>query len=157
MRLIGVHGEQVGIVSAAEANRLAEEAELDLVKISPNANPPVCRIMDYGKFKFDQAKREKEQRKKQKVIELKEIQLSMTIDQRDLEIKAKSADKFLTQGNKVKVVLKMRGRQQAYSARGIEIVKSFYEIVKNLGTCEKEPKVEGRNVVVIIAPNATKK
>jgi len=157
VRLIGVHGEQVGIVSAAEANRLAEEAELDLVKISPNANPPVCRIMDYGKFKFDQAKREKEQRKKQKVIELKEIQLSMTIDQRDLEIKAKSADKFLTQGNKVKVVLKMRGRQQAYSARGIEIVKSFYEIVKNLGTCEKEPKVEGRNVVVIIAPNATKK
>jgi len=157
VRLIGVHGEQVGIVSAAEANRLAEEAELDLVKISPNANPPVCRIMDYGKYKFDQAKREKEQRKKQKVIELKEIQLSMTIDQRDLEIKAKSADKFLTQGNKVKVVLKMRGRQQAYSARGIEIVKSFYEIVKNLGTCEKEPKVEGRNVVVIIAPNATKK
>ena len=157
MRLIGVHGEQVGIVSSTEANRLAEEAELDLVKISPNANPPVCRIMDYGKYKFDQAKREREQRKKQKVIELKEIQLSMTIDQRDLEIKAKSAEKFLTQGNKVKVVLKMRGRQQAYSARGIEIVKSFYEIVKNLGVCEKEPKVEGRNVVVVIAPNAVKK
>jgi len=157
VRLIGVHGEQVGIVSSTEANRLAEEAELDLVKISPNANPPVCRIMDYGKYKFDQAKREREQRKKQKVIELKEIQLSMTIDQRDLEIKAKSAEKFLTQGNKVKVVLKMRGRQQAYSARGIEIVKSFYEIVKNLGVCEKEPKVEGRNVVVVIAPNAVKK
>lgn len=144
-------------MSAQEANRLALEQELDLVKISPNTNPPVCRIMDYGKFKFDQAKREKEQRKKQKVIELKEIQLSMTIDQRDLEIKAKNAEKFLNQGNKVKVVLKMRGRQQAYSSRGIEIVKSFYGIVSDLGTCEKEPKVEGKNIVVIIAPNAVKK
>lgn len=157
VRVIGPHGEQIGIMSSREANKLALEQELDLVKISPNTNPPVCRIMDYGKYKFDQAKREKEQRKKQKVVELKEIQLSMTIDQRDLEIKAKHAEKFLTQGNKVKVVLKMRGRQQAYSAKGIEIVKSFYGIVSSLGTCEKEPKVEGRNVVVIIAPLAVKK
>lgn len=144
-------------MSAREANKLALEQELDLVKISPNTNPPVCRIMDYGKYKFDQAKREKEQRKKQKIVEVKEIQLSMTIDQRDLEIKAKNAEKFLNQGNKVKVVLKMRGRQQAYSAKGIEIVKSFYEIVKHIGACEKEPKVEGRNIIVIIAPLTAKK
>ena len=150
--VISATGEKLGIMSAAEANRLADEAELDLVKISPNANPAVCKIMDYGKFMFDKAKREKEAKKNQKVVELKEVQLSMTIELHDMQIKAKNASKFLTQGNKVKVALRMRGRQQAYFSKGIEIVKEFCAMLENEGVMDKEPKVEGRNVVVILNP-----
>ena len=143
-------------MSAAEANRLADEAGLDLVKISPNAVPPVCKIMNYGKFIFDKNKREKEARKNQKVIELKEVQLSMTIEQHDIDIKAKNTVKFLQAGNKVKVVLRMRGRQQAYSAKGIEIVNNFCTQVEEFSTKEKDPKVEGRNVVVVLSPKTKK-
>ena len=150
-------GEKLGIMSALEANRLADEAELDLVKISPNAQPPVCKIMDYGKFMFDKTKREKEAKKNQKIVELKEVQLSMTIELHDMQIKAKNASKFLTQGNKVKVALRMRGRQQAYSAKGIEIVKEFSQMLEEVGTMDKEPKVEGRNVVVILNPKKSQK
>ncbi|MBO4569964.1 MAG: translation initiation factor IF-3 [bacterium] len=156
VRVIGPDGAMLGIMSAKEANRLADEAELDLVKISPNANPPVCRIMDYGKYKFDQMKREKEQRKNQKVIELKEVQLSMTIEMHDIEIKAKNAIKFLTQGNRVKVSLRMRGRQQAYSAHGIEICNQFFGLVENYAVIEKEAKVEGRNILMFLAPKPAK-
>ena len=143
-------------MSAGEANRLADEAGLDLVKISPNAVPPVCKIMNYGKFIFDKNKREKEARKNQKVIELKEVQLSMTIEQHDIDIKAKNTIKFLQAGNKVKVVLRMRGRQQAYSAKGIEIVNAFCTQVEEFSTKEKDPKVEGRNVVVVLSPKTKK-
>ena len=143
-------------MSSTEANRLADEAGLDLVKISPNAVPPVCRIMNYGKFIFDKNKREKEARKNQKVIELKEVQLSMTIEQHDIDIKAKNTVKFLQAGNKVKVVLRMRGRQQAYSQKGIEIVNSFCTQVEEFSTKEKDPKVEGRNVVVVLSPKTKK-
>ena len=146
----------LGIVSSAEALRQAQAQDLDLVKISPNAVPPVCRIMNYGKFKFDQMKREKEARKNQKVVELKEIQLSMTIELHDMEVKAKNANKFLTQGNKVKVSLRMRGRQQAYFMHGIEICKQFYGLVEENAIIEKEPKVEGRNVLMILSPKTQK-
>ena len=143
-------------MSALEANKIADEAGLDLVKISPNAVPPVCKIMNYGKFIFDKNKREKEARKNQKVIELKEVQLSMTIEQHDIDIKAKNTIKFLQAGNKVKVVLRMRGRQQAYSAKGIEIVNGFCAQVEEFASKEKDPKVEGRNVVVVLSPKTKK-
>ena len=146
----------LGIMSASEANKLAQQAELDLVMISPNANPPVCKIMDYGKFKFDQMKREKEQRKNQKIVELKEVQLSMTIDVHDMLVKAKNATKFLTAGNKVKVSLRMRGRQQAYSAHGIEICNKFFTMVEDCAVIEKEAKVEGRNILMFLAPKQSK-
>lgn len=156
VRLIGENGEQLGIMSVSEALAIAEKAGLDLVKISPNAIPPVCKVMDYGKFMFDKAKREKEARKNQKVIEIKEIQLSMTIEQHDIDIKAKNASKFLQAGNKVKVVLRMRGRQQAYSAKGIEIVNNFCAGLENDAIKDKDPKVEGRNVVVVLNPKVKK-
>lgn len=152
LRVLGPDGAQLGIMSAVEANRLADEMGYDLVMISPNAAPPVCRIMDYSKYKFDQAKRLKELKKNQKVIEVKEIQLSMTIELHDMETKAKHAVKFLSSGNKVKVVLRMRGRQQAYSTKGIEIVNNFATMLAEVGEKEKEPKVEGRNIVVIVQP-----
>ena len=156
VRLVGANGEQLGIMSAKEANAIADAQNLDLVKISPNAVPPVCKLMDYGKFLFDKAKREKEARKNQKIVELKEVQLSMTIEQHDIDIKAKNAVKFLQSGNKVRVVLRMRGRQQAYSAKGIEIVNSFCDQVEEFSTKEKDPKVEGRNVVVVLSPKTKK-
>ena len=152
VRLVGANGEQLGIVSSAEANRIADVQNLDLVKISPSAVPPVCKLMDYGKFIFDKAKREKEQRKNQKVTELKEVQLSMTIELHDMQVKAKNAIKFLQAGNKVKVALWMRGRQQAYWAKGIEIANSFFDLIAEYGTKEKEAKVEGRNIIMIVAP-----
>ena len=152
LRVLGPDGEQLGIMSSAEANKKAEEMGYDLVKISPNAKPPVCRIMDYSKFKFDQAKRLKELKKNQKVMEVKEIQLSMTIELHDMQVKAKHAIRFLSDGNKVKVVLRMRGRQQAYATKGIEIVNSFVELLTEVGEKEKEPKVEGRNIIVIVQP-----
>ena len=139
-------------MTSAEANKKAEEAGLDLVKISPNAVPPVCRIMDYGKYRFDQAKKLKELKKNQKTIEIKEIQLSMTIELHDMEVKAKNALKFLNNGDKVKVVLRMRGRQQAYFAKGIEIVNQFCSMLSEAGDKETEPKVEGRNVVAMLVP-----
>lgn len=156
VRLIGADGEQLGIMSADEANRIADEANLDLVKISPNTNPPVCKIMNYGKFLFDKAKREREQKKNQKIVETKEVQLSMTIEMHDMETKAKNASKFLSAGNKVKVVLRMRGRQQAYSARGIEIVNTFCSLVEELGSKDNEPKVEGRNIITMLLPKTNK-
>lgn len=157
VRLLGPEGEQLGIMSATEANQKAEEMGYDLVKISPNAVPPVCRIMDYSKYKFDQAKRLKELKKNQKVIDVKEIQLSMTIELHDMQVKAKHAVRFLTAGDKVKVVLRMRGRQQAYANKGIEIVNSFVELITEVGEKEKEPKVEGRNIIVIVQPKKKSK
>jgi len=143
-------------MSAVQANEIADRAGLDLVKISPNAVPPVCKIMDYGKFIFDKNKREKEARKNQKIVELKEVQLSMTIEQHDIDIKAKNASKFLQAGNKVRVVLRMRGRQQAYSAKGIEIVNNFCDQIQEFAIKDKDPKVEGRNVVVVLSPKTKK-
>ena len=157
VRLVGANGEQLGIMSARQANELAEKEGLDLVKISPSANPPVCKIMDYGKYLFDKTKREKEQRKNQKIVELKEVQLSMTIEQHDIDIKAKNATKFLLNGDKVKVSIRMSGRQQAYADRGVETENKFAESLSEISTIEKPAKVEGRHIIMILAPKNAKK
>ena len=152
VRLIGENGEQLGVMSASEALRVAYDSDLDLVKISPNAQPPVCKVMNYGKYKFEQIKKQKEARKNQKVVELKEIWLSMTIDVGDLNVKAKQAQKFLSQGNKIKVSIRMRGRQNAHSDLGIEVMNKFYQIIENDAVIEKKPLLEGRNILMILAP-----
>ena len=152
VRVISAEGEQLGIMSASAALQLAEEADLDLVKISPNAVPPVCKIMNYGKFKFEQAKKEKENRKNQKVVELKEIYLSMTIDVGDLNVKAKKTIEMLGDGNKVKVSIRMRGRQQAHAAMGIDVMKRFFEMLGGKAVMDKAPKTEGRNILMILSP-----
>ena len=157
VRVIGPNGDQLGIMSSKEANDIADKEGLDLVKISPSANPPVCRIMDYGKYLFDKTKREKEQRKNQKIVELKEVQLSMTIEQHDVDIKAKNAMKFLNNGDKVKVSIRMSGRQQAYFERGIETENKFAESLSEIAVIEKPAKVEGRNIIMILAPKNAKK
>ena len=157
VRVIGANGDQLGIMSSREANELADKEGLDLVKISPSAVPPVCRIMDYGKYLFDKTKREKEQRKNQKIVELKEVQLSMTIEQHDIDIKAKNAIRFLQNGDKVKVSIRMSGRQQAYADRGVETENKFAESLSELAVIEKPAKVEGRNIIMILAPKTTKK
>lgn len=143
-------------MSSREALSIAEEQDLDLVLISPNAEPPVCKVMDYGKFKFDQAKKLKEQRKAQKIVEIKEVQLSMTIDTHDVEVKAKSAKKFLGNGDKVKVSIRMRGRQQARPEIGVNIMNSFVEMMEGICTVEKAPEIMGRNIFMILAPTKTK-
>ncbi len=153
---MGPDGEQLGIMSSREALSIAEEQDLDLVLISPNAEPPVCKVMDYGKFKFDQAKKLKEQRKAQKIVEIKEVQLSMTIDTHDVEVKAKAAKKFLGNGDKVKVSIRMRGRQQARPEIGVNIMNSFVEMMEGICTVEKAPEVMGRNIYMILAPAKTK-
>lgn len=152
VRLISKDGEMLGVMSSREALRLADEAGLDLVKISPTAVPPVCKIMDYGKFKFEQAKKEKENRRNQKIVELKEVQLSMTIDVGDLNVKAKQAQKFLEQGNKVKVSIRFRGRQMAHANLGRDVIMKFYEGLKDLAVIEKPLNMEGRNMILILAP-----
>ncbi|MDD7187186.1 MAG: translation initiation factor IF-3 [Clostridia bacterium] len=152
VRLIGSDGTQLGIVSISEALRLAEEQNLDLVKIAANATAPVCKIMDYGKYRFETLKKQKEAKKNQKVVELKEIWLSMTIDVGDLNVKARQAQKFLTSGNKVKVSIRMRGRQNAHSSLGVDVMNRFYDLVKDVSVMEKRPLLEGRNILMILAP-----
>ena len=150
--MIGQNGEQLGIVALQKAQELADSAGMDLVLMSSSSAPYVCKIMDYGKYMFDAIKKEKELKKNQKVSELKEIQLSMTIDTHDMEVKAKHGLRFLGEGNKVKVVLRMKGRQQAYTKNAIEVVKKFYGMLAQLGSVDKEPEVVGRNVILIISP-----
>lgn len=131
---------------------MAREADLDLVKISPNANPPVCKIMNYGKYRFESTKKEKEAKKHQKTVELKEIWLSMTIDTNDLKVKSKHAVKFLEAGSKVKVSIRMRGRQNAHSALGIEVMNKFFEMLENKAVMERRPLTEGRSILMILSP-----
>ena len=133
---------------------MADEAGLDLVKISPNVVPPVCKILDYNKFKYEQSKREKEIKRNQKTTELKEMRLSMTIDENDLKIKAKTTSKFLAEGNKVKVSLRMRGRQMAYAADAVEVVKKFYGMLSDVAKVDKPPAPDGRNIIMVISPLA---
>ena len=152
VRLIGETGEQLGVMSSREALAIAEERELDLVKISPNAVPPVCKILNYGKFKFEQTKREKENRKNQKVVELKEIYLSMTIDIGDLNVKAKKTLEILSEGNKVKVSIRMRGRQMAHASMGVDVMKRFFDMLGGKAVMDKAPVTEGRNILMILSP-----
>ena len=157
VRLIGENGDQLGIVDVRAAQKMADERELDLVKISPNSNPPVCKLMDYGKYRFEMSKREKEQRKNQKIIELKEIRLSATIDVRDMEIKAKQSVKFLADGDKVKVSIRFRGRQITHGEIGMDVMTRFFEMLGDSAVKEREPKMEGRSLFMILAPKAEKK
>ncbi len=150
VRVIGADGEQLGIMSAAEALKLADEAELDLVKIAPTAKPPVCKIVDYGKYKYDQMRKEKESKKKQHVVEIKEIRLSPNIDSNDLNTKINAAKKFLTKGDRVKVTLRFRGREMAHMASSKHILDDFAEALDEIATVEKAPKVEGRSMTMFL-------
>lgn len=152
VRVIGPNGDQLGIMSSAEALEIAAKKNLDLVKISPQANPPVCKIMDYGKYRFEMAKREKENRKNQKVVSIKEIQLTPSIDTHDFETKLRAAIKFLNGGDKVKVLVKFRGRQVQHAKLGEELLTRFTEGTADAGNVEKAPKLEGRNMAMVIAP-----
>jgi translation initiation factor IF-3 len=156
VRLIGDDGAQLGIVSAQEALAAAEKKNLDLVKIAPQAQPPVCRIMDYGKFRFEQAKREKEARKNQHVVEIKEVRLSPGIDVNDLNVKVKNACKFLKGGDKVKVSVRFRGREVTHSSIGLELLQRFAANCTEFGTVEKQPKLEGRQMLMFLAPKKDK-
>ncbi len=152
IRLIGAEGENIGVVPPARAMALAEEAGLDLVEISPNATPPVCKIMDFGKFKYEQQKRESEARKKQKVIEVKEVKFRPNTDVHDYQVKMRNVIKFLENGDKVKVTLRFRGREMAHQNLGRELLERVAEDVKELGKVENMPKMEGRQMVMMIGP-----
>ncbi len=146
----------LGIVSSASALAMAEEQELDLVKISPNAVPPVCKIMDYGKFRFDQLKKEKEAKKNQRVVEIKEIRMSPGIDTNDLNTKMRNAQKFLTDGNRVKVTVRFRGREMAHTEIGEQLLIRFAEGCAEVSVLDKKPKLEGRNMSIFLSPKGAK-
>jgi translation initiation factor IF-3 len=151
VRLIGEEGQQLGVMPTREAMRLAEEAGLDLVKIAPTAKPPVCKIVDYGKFRYEQARKEKEAKKKQRTIEIKEIRLSPNIDTNDLNTKVNAAKKFITKGDKVKITLRFRGREMAHMASSKHILDDFAEALTEIAVVEKAPKVEGRSMTMVLA------
>ena len=155
VRLVDENGQQLGIMTSREALQIARERSLDLVNIAPTARPPVCKIMDYGRHKYEQSKHEREARKKQKVIIIKEVQLSQTIEERDLLIKAKNADRMLKAGNKIKVVMRFRGRQIVHADLGKKVFEQFIASVEN-GSVEREAKIEGRNMIMIMAPKTDK-
>ncbi len=152
VRLIGADGAQLGIVSSEEALKKAEAANLDLVKIAPNAEPPVCKIMDYGKFKFDQAKKEKEARKAQKVVETKEIRLGLNIDVHDFNTKLKHTQRFIANGDKVKVSIRFKGRAIGHTELGLDTMNRFAEACTEFAAIEKPAKMEGRNMLMFLAP-----
>ena len=152
IRLIDENGEQLGIVSSREAQKIADERKLDLVKIAPTAKPPVCRIMDYGKYKFAQAKKEKEARKKQKTVDVKELRLSPSIDTHDVQVKVKKANEFLKDGDKVKISIRFRGREIGHSKVGMQIMEDFAKATEEFGTVDKQPKMEGKSLVMFLAP-----
>ena len=151
VRLIGEHGEQLGIMSARDAYKLAQEAELDLVKVAPTAKPPVCKIVDYGKYRYEQARREKEAKKKQKTIEVKEVRLSPNIDTNDLNTKQNNARNFLEKGNRVKISLRFRGREMAHMSASKHILDEFAEGLSDIAVVEKPAKLEGRSLSMILA------
>lgn len=154
LRLIGEDGEQLGVMSNKEAQALADEKNLDLVKISPTAKPPVCRIMDYSKYKFDKAKKEKEARKKQKVVSIKELRLSPNIDKHDVQVKVKKAIEFLKNGDKVKISIKLRGRELGHTDIATDIMQNFANEVSEYGIIEKAPKLEAKSIAMFLAPKA---
>ena len=150
VRLIGANGEQLGIMSARDAQKHAQEAGLDLVKVAPKAKPPVCKIIDYGKYKYELARKEKEAKKKQKTIEVKEVRLSPNIEENDLNTKVNNARKFLTKGNKVKVTLRFRGREMAHMQSSKHILDEFAQSLSDIAVVEKAPKVEGRSMTMFL-------
>ena len=156
LRVIDETGEMIGIMSRDEALRLAEEKKLDLVNISPNAKPPVCKILDYGKYRYEMQKREKEAKKKQKTMQVKEIRLSTFIEDHDIQVKAKTAIKFPKDGDKLKVSLRFRGRERDYVARGQEVMEKFAEAVSEVGEIDRKPKFEGRSLTMTLSPKKDK-
>ncbi len=157
VRVIGADGAQMGVMATHAAIELAEQNGLDLVKIVPTAQPPVCKLMDYDKHRYEQSKREREQRKNQRIVTLKEVQLSATIEENDVQTKFKNAVKFLEDGDKVKVSIRFRGRQIAHADIGLKIMQDFAERIEEYGTIERRPMLEGRNMIMILAPKAEKK
>ena len=156
IRVIGPEGEQMGIMTVGSAIESAYDKNLDLVLISPNGNPPVCRILDYGKFRFDREKKKKEAKKNQKVVEIKEIRLSLNIDTHDFETKKNHATRFLGEGNKVKVSIRFRGREMGHPELGADIMKRFAEALVDVANVEKPAKLEGRNMLMFLAPKPVK-
>ncbi|MFI3140954.1 MAG: translation initiation factor IF-3 [Clostridia bacterium] len=156
IRVVLNDGEPLGIISLAEAMKIAEEKNLDLVKIAPQATPPVCKIMDYGKYRFEQAKREKEARKNQHVVEIKEIRLSLNIDTHDFETKVNHARRFLTAGNKVKVSIRFRGRELAHTRNGLVTMKNFADACQEFSNVEKAAKLEGKSMMMFLSPTQKK-
>ena len=152
VRVVDQNGEQLGVMPVRQALEMAEEMQLDLVKIAPQARPPVCKIMDYGKYRFEQSKKEREFRKNQKVITVKEVRLSATIEDHDIDVKLKNAIKFLKEGNKVKATIRFRGRQITHSEIGRQVMTEFAERIKEYGTVDKAPMIEGRNMSMFITP-----
>ncbi len=152
VRLVGDEGEQLGIVALRDALTIAQERRVDLVEVSPTARPPVCRLMDYGKFKYEQAKRDRESRKKQKVVSVKEIKMRPTIEEHDFEVKVRSAQKFLAEGDKVKCTMIFRGREIVHASKGQETLKKLAAAVVDLSVVERPPRVEGRAMIMILAP-----
>ncbi len=150
VRLIGEDGEQKGIMPIKEAMRLAQEAELDLVKIAPKAQPPVCKIIDYGKYRYELARKEKEAKRKQKTVEVKEVRLSPNIDTNDLNTKVNNAKKFISKGNKVKITLRFRGREMVHVQQSKHILDDFAEMLKDVASIEKAPKLEGRSMSMVL-------
>ena len=157
VRVIGDHGEMLGVMNILDARKAAEDAELDLVKVSPNAQPPVCKIIDYGKFRYEQARKDKEAKKKQKNVEIKEIRLSPNIDTADLETKAAAARKFITRGDRVKVTLRFRGREMAHPELGNATIKRFADACADVGVIDKLPKMEGRSLIMFISAKPASK
>lgn len=151
IRLVGENGEQLGIVSSKDAQKMADDAGLDLLKIAPTAKPPVCKIVDYGKYKYEQIRRDKEAKKKQKTVEIKEIRLSPNIDTNDLNTKTNAAKKFISKGDKVKVTLRFRGREMAHMASSRHILDDFAQSLADIAVVEKAPKVEGRSMTMFLA------
>ncbi len=152
MRVIDSDGSMLGVMPIVQAQRLAYDRELDLVKISPTANPPVCKIMDYSKFKYEQSKKDKENRKNQTIVELKEIRLSMTIDVGDIAVKTKQCLKFLEAGNKVKVSIRMKGRENARAYQGVKVMENFFEGLDGKAVMDKKPTTEGRHIIMMLSP-----
>lgn len=152
VRVVDGDGTQMGVMPVRDALRLAEEKQLDLVEISPAAKPPVCRIMDYGKYRYEQSKREKEAKKKQKIISVKEVKLRPNIEDHDFEVKAKNAVRFLKDGDKVKATIIFRGREIVHTQLGQQLLKRLAEYVKDFSTVERQPKLEGKNMIMILAP-----
>ena len=156
IRLIGPEGEQLGIMSARQALDIAEEKELDLVKIAPTAKPPVCKLMDYGKYRFEQSKREKEARKNQKVIAVKEVRLSPTIEEHDMQVRVRDCVKFLQNGDRVKVSIRFRGRMITHSDVGLQVMNEFFARVKDYAVQDRKPSTEGRTMTMMLSPKQDK-
>lgn len=157
VRLISATGEQLGIMPTAQAMEKATAEDLDLVKISPNATPPVCKLMDYGKFRFEQTKREKEAKKNQRIVEIKEVRMSPGIDVNDFNVKLRNAQRFLAEGNRVKVTVRFRGREMAHTDIGKRLLQRFAEDCSEMAAMDKEPKLEGRHMHMFLSPKAVKK